>query len=98
MYGCNYQTIGDKNDSTSNLNCNSFPLNAMKTTRRTFVKRIAAGTGALSVLRSPALAKDTHPTDQSIEKAAARPVLSRDVFKEIFTFFKNKQETFISVY
>ena len=54
----------------------------MKTTRRTFVKSIAAGTGALSILPSPALAKDTHPSDPALEKAAAKPVFSRDAFKD----------------
>src|SRR5262249_23718686 len=44
-------------------------------TRRTFFK-VAASASALSFLPSrAALAKDTHPTDQALENAAAKPVL-----------------------
>jgi len=53
----------------------------MKTTRRTFAKTIALGTGALSLLPTRVPAKDTHPDDEALEKAAARPVLDRSIFK-----------------
>ena len=54
----------------------------MKTNRRTFVKRIALGSGAFSILSSSAFAKDTKPDDEALEKAAARPVLDLKPFKE----------------
>lgn len=54
----------------------------MKTNRRTFAKTIALGAGALSVLPASASAKDTRPDDEALEKAAARPVLDRQSFKE----------------
>src|SRR5436190_20980650 len=56
----------------------------MKTTRRTFVKTLAAatGAGALSVVPTTATAKDSKPDDEAMEKAAARPVLNREMFKE----------------
>src|SRR5438552_4458265 len=54
----------------------------MKTTRRTFAKQVALGASALSVLPAPAFAKDTHPSDEALEKAAARPVLERQRFKD----------------
>jgi L-alanine-DL-glutamate epimerase-like enolase superfamily enzyme len=54
----------------------------MQTTRRAFVKTIAAGAGALSVLPTPAVAKDSKPTDEALEQAAARPVLARQLFKD----------------
>src|SRR5882762_4576420 len=54
----------------------------MKTTRRAFVKRLSIGAGALSILPTPAFAKDTRPNDEALEKAAARPVLARDGFKD----------------
>jgi L-alanine-DL-glutamate epimerase-like enolase superfamily enzyme len=54
----------------------------MKTSRRDFAKRIALGTGALSLLSKTALAKDAHPNDEALEKAAARPVLDTKLFKE----------------
>src|SRR5262245_7862978 len=54
----------------------------MKSSRRTFAKQLALGAGAFSVLPAPALAKDTHPNDEALEQAAARPVLNRQVFKE----------------
>ena len=56
----------------------------MKTTRRTFVKTLAAatGAGALSVVPTTATAKDSKPDDEALEKAAARPVLNREMFKE----------------
>ena len=53
----------------------------MKTTRRTFAKRIALGAGAFSILPA-ALAKDARPSDEALEKAAARPVLDRSFFKD----------------
>src|ERR1700692_1026056 len=54
----------------------------MNTSRRTFVKTIAAGAGALSVLPAPAVAKDSKPSAEALEKAAARPVLARETFKD----------------
>src|SRR5262245_7971987 len=54
----------------------------MKTSRRAFTKQMALGAGALSVLPAPALAKDTHPDDPALERAAARPVLDRQGFKD----------------
>ena len=54
----------------------------MKTNRRTFVKRIAVGSTAFSILSSRAFAKDTKPDDEALEKAAARPVLDLKPFKE----------------
>src|SRR5262245_27158824 len=52
----------------------------MKSSRRTFAKQLAFGASALSVL--PVSAKDTKPNDEALEKAAARPVLKRELFKE----------------
>ncbi len=54
----------------------------MKTTRRTFVKRIAVSAGAISILPSRAFGKDTKPGDEALEKAAARPVLDLRPFKD----------------
>src|SRR5438093_3155894 len=53
----------------------------MKTSRRDFTKRIALGAGAWSLLPKPAFAKDTHPDDEALEQAAARPVLDTSLFK-----------------
>ncbi len=54
----------------------------MKTSRRSFAKKMALGAGALSVLPGPALAKDTQPDDEALERAAAKPVLARQSFKD----------------
>ncbi len=53
----------------------------MKASRRSFAKRIALGAAACSLLPKRALAKDTHPDDAALEKAAARPVLNASLFK-----------------
>src|SRR5689334_95233 len=53
----------------------------MKTTRRTFAKTIALSTGAFSLLPTRVPAKDTHPDDEALEKAATKPVLDRSIFK-----------------
>jgi L-alanine-DL-glutamate epimerase-like enolase superfamily enzyme len=54
----------------------------MKSTRRSFVKKIAAGASVFSILPAHAFAKDTKPTDEALEKAAARPVLDLKSLKD----------------
>jgi len=54
----------------------------MKTTRREFAKTIAVTAGALSLMSTRGGAKDTHPDDETLEKAAARSVLDRSIFKQ----------------
>src|ERR1043166_5071448 len=53
----------------------------MKTSRREFAKQIALGAGACALLPASAFAKDTHPDDEALEKAAAKPVLNTSLFK-----------------
>jgi L-alanine-DL-glutamate epimerase-like enolase superfamily enzyme len=54
----------------------------MKATRRTFVKDLALGAAAFSLLPSRAMARDTKPNDDALIKAASQPVLDLKPFKD----------------
>jgi len=53
----------------------------MKSTRRQFVQRVGVAAGAFSILPSALFAKDTKPSEDALERAAARPVLDKSLFK-----------------
>jgi L-alanine-DL-glutamate epimerase-like enolase superfamily enzyme len=54
----------------------------MISSRRDFVRTLAASAGAVAALPAPTFAKDTKPDDDALEHAAARPVLDRALFRD----------------